>query len=53
MVRAYGFSMKDFQTYMSTKTVPTNYRDECIDLIKQLDAEKLKSVYALISSFTH
>ena len=48
MVAAYGFTMDQFYEYIEGKTVPINFRDESIALLRELDEARLPMVHALL-----
>ena len=50
LLGVYGFTRGDFDTYMTGKRIPVDLRDECVELLRGLKEEKLKSVYALLST---
>jgi transcriptional regulator with XRE-family HTH domain len=51
IVATYGFTVEDFTAYLQGRKMPVDYRGDCIEIVKRLDPEKLKSVYALLNSF--
>lgn len=52
VVIAYGYSYQDFLNFLEgKKEVPEHLRSECIEIIKRLSMEKLRSVKAILQSF--
>ena len=51
LVRAYGYSMDDFQDHFDGKPLPVSFRDECIALLKQIDESKLQAVHTILINF--
>lgn len=48
LVVTYGFTMDQFFEYIEGKTVPINFRDESIALLRALDESRLPMVHALL-----
>jgi len=51
LVEVYGYSMGDYLEYLDGKDVPVNHRDECIQLLGQIDEIKLRAVHSVLMSF--
>lgn len=52
VVQAYGYSYKDFLDFQSEKReAPEHLLSECIELMKRLKPEKLKTVKVILGSF--
>lgn len=52
VVTGYGYSYQDFLGFLSgTKEVPEHLRSECIEIIRRLSLDKLRSVKAILESF--
>ena len=51
MVKAYGFTMDEFNTLVRRDEVPLNKRDECLAIIRHLDEGKVSAVYGLLVNF--
>jgi transcriptional regulator with XRE-family HTH domain len=50
MVQAYGYTIEQFREFMSGKVVPTNLRDECLELIRVMDESKLQPIHIMITA---
>ena len=48
MVKAYGYTMEEYLKLLGSKEVAVNFKDECMDLIRKMDAEKVKAVHRLL-----
>ena len=51
LVRSYGFPVEEYDAYMAGKEVPIDKREECMQLIRWLSADKLEAVYTILTSF--
>jgi len=52
ILEAYGFTRKDFFEYCQGKDLPINRRDECIEILRHLKADKVAAVHAMLISLT-
>ena len=52
IVKTYGFKMKDFEHHRASESFVTDIQDECIQFIKKLSEEKLKTVQSLLLTLT-
>lgn len=50
IVQAYGQTIQQFDDYMKGRPVPTNLRDECIELIRIMDDITLQPIHLMITS---
>ena len=48
LVKAYGFTMEEYNAYVNEKEIPVNYRDECIAFIRVMDVQKIKMIHGLL-----
>ena len=52
LLNGYGFSYEEFMELVSgNKKMPANDYAECIEILKRLDKEKLRTVKAILDSF--
>ena len=51
IVEAYGFSVRDFEHHCKSERLITNIQEECINIVKNMDRDKLKAVYGLLKNF--
>ena len=50
-VEGYGYTLSDYDAYIAgKKAVPLDYRDECINIIRNMDNPKLKAVHGFLSN---
>lgn len=53
-VGAYGYTYEDFLDYLENrKRLPEDTLKDCVQLLNQLDGEKLRAVYGILQSFTN
>ena len=51
-LNSYGFNYEEFLNLVNgLKPLPSNLYKECIEILKRLDKEKLKTVKAILESF--
>lgn len=51
-IKAYGYNLREYNDYLKGKeSIPFNYKEECISLIKSMDNAKLKAIHGLLSNF--
>ena len=51
-LNGYGYSYEEFMELLNgKKKMPENTYSECIEILKRLDKEKLKTVKAILESF--
>lgn len=51
-INAYGYSYEKFMKLVKDEVVmPSNFYAECVEILKRLDKEKLKTVKAILESF--
>ena len=53
IVKAYGFKMKDFDHHRASESFVTDIQEECIQFIKKLSEEKLKTVQSLLLTLSN
>ena len=52
LLNAYGYSHEEFKGMLNGEfKIPDHLRSECIDIIKRLDDQKLKTVKAFLMTF--
>ncbi len=51
MVKAFGYTREEYLEFFDGRELPLNIRDECADIIRQLDDSKLNAVYAVLVNF--
>lgn len=51
MILAYGYTTDEYLEFFDGRAVPINLRDECIQIVRQLDQVKLQAVYAVLVNF--
>jgi transcriptional regulator with XRE-family HTH domain len=52
IISGYGYSYEHFMQLVEGKIpLPTNHYTECIEILKRLDKDKLKTVKAILDSF--
>ena len=52
LLNVYGYSYESFMELVNgNRAMPTNTYAECIEILKRLDKEKLKTVKAILESF--
>lgn len=52
VLNGLGYSYEEFQSLVSGSVpLPTNVYSECVEILKRLDKEKLKTVKAILESF--
>ncbi len=52
LLNAYGYSYDEFMDLVKgNKEMPSNIYSDCIEILKRLDKEKLKTVKAILQSF--
>jgi transcriptional regulator with XRE-family HTH domain len=51
-IKAYGYTFDQYNDYLKGKeSIPFDYKEECISLIKSMDSVKLKAIHGLLSNF--
>ncbi len=51
-IKAYGYTLKEYNDYLKGKeSIPFDFKEECISLIKSMDNTKLKAIHGLLSNF--
>ncbi len=51
-VKAYGYTKNEYNDYLKGKIqIPTDFRNECISILKNIDKDKLKAIHGLLSNF--
>lgn len=51
-LKSYGYGLEDFQGMLEGKLqVPEHLRSECMEIIKRIDEQKLKTVKAFLMTF--
>lgn len=51
-IKAYGYTLKEYSDYLKGKeSIPFDYKEECLSLIKNMDNTKLKAIHGLLSNF--
>lgn len=53
LVSAYGYSMAEFNEYLSGKEIPTNLVEECSALLSQLSEANLRIVHGFLKQFAN
>ncbi len=52
LLNVYGYSYESFMELVNgNRAMPTNTYAECVEILKRLDKEKLKTVKAILESF--
>ena len=50
-LEAYQYTREEYLEFFDGDTLPINLRDECLGIVKQLDATKLQAVHAVLVNF--
>lgn len=49
IIKACGHSVEDFDRLVGKKTIPINYREECLSLVRRMEEEDLMLLFKLMS----
>jgi transcriptional regulator with XRE-family HTH domain len=52
LLNGYGYSYEEFiELVKGNREMPSNYYGECLEILKRLDREKLKTIKTILESF--
>ena len=53
LVTGYGYSMTEYEEFVNGKPLPfSDLRDECEQIVQRMDSTRLKTLHAVLVSFT-